>query len=146
MTVDYCWDLFPDGFVLMDSDILIKRDITPFFDMGVAWAGQVFANPRNVLQVVPRLLPFLCWINVPMCRKAGIRYFDPRRNWRLTSDDPFEWYDTGASFYEDCSDQNLPHKDLNLDDYIIHYGGGSYRTKKEVSPAQWLELHKDLYR
>lgn len=31
-SVDYLFDILPDGFVLMDSDVLVKRDITPFFD------------------------------------------------------------------------------------------------------------------
>jgi len=141
-TIQKLWDYFPDGFVLMDSDVLVKRDISEFFDNNVAWVGTVYSNPESAGTRTPRLLPFLCWINVPMCRKYDINYFDGTRNWKLYKYGN-RWYDTGASFYEDCQKAGLPTKPLDIDNYIIHFGNAHKRGKNAW--MNWLEEHKELY-
>ena len=66
-TIDRCFDLLPDGFLLMDSDILLKRSPREFVDRSVAWSGtrRIYQTPKGDRQ---RLWPFLCWINVPVAR------------------------------------------------------------------------------
>ena len=100
-TVNTCFDLFPNGFILMDSDVLVKKDITGLWDERYAWVGEPFLDtPKGV--PVMRLLPFLCYINVPMCKEKGIKYFNWQWMWHLTATSPNKWYDTGAWFYRDC--------------------------------------------
>lgn len=142
-TIQKLWEYFPKGFVLADSDILFKKDITPMFDTSIAYGGTVYVNDRRKLKKVPRLYPFLCWINVPMCKKAGVSYFDPDRNWMLkATDNPYDLYDTGASFIEDCRKARLPGSEYIITDYMIHLGRASHcGTPWE----DWLEEHKDLY-
>lgn len=146
-TIDYLWADFPEGFVLADSDILVKKDISPFFSVaeGYAWAGKLFIDPMNDLRRVMRLLPFLCYINVPMCRKYGIRYFDPSRMWKLDKTGPDEWYDTGASFLEDCRAAGLSGREIDIDDYIEHFTGASY-TKHPLLAQAWLNMHEKLWK
>lgn len=142
-TVQKLWDYFPDGFVLMDSDIIVKKDFSCFFDESVAFSGEEHCNPKNVHKLVPRLLPFICWINVKMCRENGVRYFDEKRCWKLgPSKNPHDWYDTGASFLEDCKKISLPSKQIKIFEYIEHLGSGSWIGTPYKA---WLEKHKNYY-
>lgn len=141
-TIDYLFGLFPAGFVLLDSDVLVKRDLNELVDETRAYVGEPFQNLDNAWQCVARLLPFCCWINVPMCRRAGIHYFDPARTWQLKPSRMFDLYDTGASFYEDCVVKKLPYKNICIDDYIEHLGASSYLRK---DPTAWLEKYRNLY-
>lgn len=142
-TVDYLWDVFPSGFVLMDPDALVKRDIRDLEDDSKAFVGEVFQDIRFKEYLVPRVLPYLCWFNVPLCRKAGIRYFDGKRNWKLYPGDYTTWYDTGGSFYEDCVDRRLRWKAIKVEDYIEHLGGASYHPLANCE--EWLKNRKYLY-
>ena len=46
-SVEVMMNMFPDGFVLMDSDVLIKRDIRDIIDPSVAWCGGVHINTKT---------------------------------------------------------------------------------------------------
>lgn len=141
-TIDFLWGVFPDGFVLVDSDVLFKKSIADLPDKTKAFTGEVYQNLLNPCEWIPRVLPFLCWINVPLCRENGIHYFDAKRNWKLYPGDSTNWYDTGASFFEDCANLRLRYKPIVLDDYIEHFQGGSYLVK---NAAEWLEKNRKLY-
>lgn len=141
-TIDYLFDLFPGGFVLMDSDVLIKKDISDFFDTRCAFVGQIRQRNNRKTQRVARLLPFLCWINVPMCVRHGIRYFDCSRSWKLRNGPPETWYDTGASFLEDCVKKRLPVRNVRIDEYMVHFGAGSWRGEDS---GLFLENYKEYY-
>lgn len=138
-TIDKLFDYFPDGFVLMDSDVLVKKDISVFFDESVAWTGKIYIH--KLKRHAPRLLPFLCWINVPMCIKHGIRYFDEDKNFKLNKNETR--YDTGGSFLYFCRDKELPSKEIDIDEYILHFGNGSWM--KQSIFQEWLDKHKELY-
>lgn len=142
-TIDYLWDMFPSGFVLMDSDVLVKKDFSDLVDLDAAYSGEVYQDLLIPPRWVPRVLPFICWINVPLCRKAGIRYFDGKRNWKLYPGDYTTWYDTGGSFYEDCANKRLPCNKIVTSDYVEHLGAASYYGGKNKD--KWLEKFKELY-
>lgn len=143
-TIQKLWDYVPNGFVLSDSDVLFKKDISDLFNPDIAYGGQIYVNPKRNNKKVPRLYPFLCWINVPECKKAGISYFDPQRNYKLTdSQDPYDLYDTGASFIEDCRNAALPGREFRVDEYILHFGSASFKTEQPWQ--EWLKEHENLY-
>ncbi len=142
-TIDFCFDLFPNGFILMDSDILLKRRFDDLWDKSKAWVGEPFLDTPKGVKVM-RLLPFLCFINVPMLKKNNVRYFNSDWMWHLFPKTPNKWYDTGAWFYKDCMEKNLPFKTINLDDYIEHFFHGSHENYNEAR-LEWLEKHKDLW-
>jgi hypothetical protein len=141
-SIQKLWDYFPEGFVLMDSDVLVKKDISEFFDRRLAYIGTVYSNPTRIDKRIPRLYPFLCWINVAMCRANGVEYFDGTRNWKLYPGKN-KYYDTGASFIEDCRKKRLPGKELDINEYIVHFGRASVIRRGEWSG--WLEENKSLY-
>ncbi len=144
-SVDYLFDVLPDGFVLMDSDVLVKRDIAAFFDKNVAWAGMVEHKPPFPF-MTERLYPFLLWINVPMLRKHGIRFWHEGMVYKL-SHTGAPYYDTAGSLLKDCDDAGLPCKEMDLYDYIEHFCGGSCGRKTRANALSWLyDEHLDLWK
>lgn len=140
-SVDYLFDVCPNGFMLMDSDILLKKDINPLFDDAVAWTG-MREDPPNWFSM-ERLAPYLLWINVPLCRKHGVRFWHERKVYKLSHDGaPF--YDTGASFYEDCNKAGLEGRKINIYEYIIHFGSASY-TGIRADMYKFLNNNKHLF-
>ena len=143
LSVDACFDLLPDGFILMDSDILLKKDFTWIWDKDCAWTGEIKNDgPKDVY--VDRLLPFLCYINVPLCKKHGVRYFNGDYMWNLTRKKPNTFYDTGAWFLRDTLDKNLPHKSFAVSDYVAHFSHGSHEFLN-IDLYDWIVEHKDLW-
>lgn len=139
-SVDYLFDVYPDGFLLLDSDVLVRSDLTPLFDETVAWVGE---EEQQNFRAQIRVAPYLLWINVPMCRKYGIRFLHEKQIFRLSHNGP-PWYDTGASFYWDCKNACLPVRQIPLYKYIIHFGSGSW-GKKPGEVLKFLDHYKSLY-
>ena len=147
MTVDKLFDLLPDGFILVESDVLIKADIRQLWREEYSFCAYVQRHQRGNKFGMGRILPMLCYLNVPKFRAEGVRYFDPDRSWMLHSDenDKRNWYDTGASLLEDVMEHRPRLKGLHVDirPMVEHLGGASYRTLK--GQAEWLTKHKDLW-
>ena len=150
MSVQKLWELIPDGFVLMDSDILIKKNIDEFFDDHYSVYGYCQkAQPHNPF-FIGRMLPMLCWMNVPMLTREGARYFDPTRTYGLLpggSQNRNNWYDTGAVLLEDIL-QKRPrlkgyHRDIR--EFVEHYGSGSWRNNDLKKQTDWLDAHRRLW-
>ena len=134
-----------DPFMLMDSDILLKRDISPLFDDSVIYVGEVAGAVSSVS--TQRVLPFMCYINVPMMKENLIRYFSGDRMHGLNGKTKEDKYDTGGSFFEDTA--HLRHRDIVLDDYIVHYKAGSWDSSKkltrQMTQDEWLKEHRRLW-
>ena len=150
MTVQKLWELLPDGFVLMESDILLKRDIDEFFAPQYSVYGYWQKSQPNNPFYIGRMLPMLCWINVPMLAKAGAKYFDPERTYGLLPGgrgNRNNWYDTGSVLLEDII-KNRPnlkgyHRDIR--EFVEHYGSGSWANNDLWQQSVWLEKHRDLW-
>ena len=142
-SVEKCMELIKESFILLDSDILFKKDVSLLFTNEFIYCGETITQPMST---VKRILPFLCFINVPMCKRHNVHYFDDKRMHGLWYSGVGDRYDTGAAFYINAS--KLKHKDIKLSDYIIHYGHGSWNKKEEkhnVSPTQWLNINKKYW-
>ena len=72
-SVEKCMELINDGFILLDSDVLLKRDISNLIDDKTIFTGEVITQPNSS---VKRVLPFICYINVKMCKEKGVHYFN----------------------------------------------------------------------
>ena len=149
MTVQKLWELLPQGFVLMESDILIKKNIDEFFDEGYSVYGYCQkAQPHNPFNI-GRMLPMLCWMNVPMLTREGARYFDPTRTYGLLPGgraNRNNWYDTGAVLLEDILTKRPRLKGYHRDirEFVEHYGSGSWQNNDVNQQAAWLDAHKNL--
>lgn len=149
ISIDKCFDLIDDNFILMDSDTLLKKNVSPFWnDEQCVHAGKIESQGNGI----NRLLPFLCFINVKLCKKYNIRYFDEKHMHGLNKFTSCNNYDTGASFL--LNTKQYPHKEINIDEYIEHYKGGSWdspyllKNKKShgnLTQDEWLNLNKKLW-
>lgn len=149
-TVQELWKILPDGFVLMESDILLRKDISPLILEDYACAGYLQQHQPGNLYGIGRLMPMLCWINVPVCVAGGARYFDPLRCYGLQQGylTRGNWYDTGASFLEDVRMKKPALRGRNIDirEMLIHYQGGSWQNNDVADHLRWLEEHKELWK
>ena len=149
MTVQKLWELLPQGFVLMESDVLIKKNIDEFFDEGYSVYGYCQkAQPHNPFGI-GRMLPMLCWMNVPMLTREGAMYFDPTRTYGLLPggrQNRNNWYDTGAVLLEDILTKRPRLKGYHRDirEFVEHYGSGSWAKNDLSQQMAWLEQHKNL--
>ena len=148
-SVQKLWELLPDGFILLESDVLIKKNFDFLWDENFAACGQIqhFHGRR---QEKDRLLPWLCYMNVPLLTANGARYFDPMRAWNLQKgeDNPGNWWDTGACVLDDIrktKPQLVCRNYAHLDNYYIHYHGGSWRQQDVENQLAWLEKNKGCW-
>ena len=149
MSVQKLWELLPGGFILLESDVLITRNFDFLWDENFAACGKVqrFHGRRREKD---RLLPWLCYMNVPLLTKNGARYFDPMRCWNLQpgEDNPGNWWDTGACLIDDIrktKPELVCRCYAELDKYYVHYHGGSWRLNDELKQKAWLHQHRDLW-
>ena len=149
MTVQKLWELLPQGFVLMESDILIKKNIDEFFNEQYSVYGYCQkAQPHNPFSI-GRMLPMLCWMNVPMLTREGARYFDPTRTYGLLPggrQNRNNWYDTGAVLLEDILTKRPRLKGYHRDirEFVEHYGSGSWKANDLAQQMAWIEAHRNL--
>ena len=149
-SVQKCMDIINDNFILLDSDILLKRDISDMFDTKYVFVGTTeFWKARTGIakSIKERAVPYACFINVPECNKLGIKYFDEKRIYGLTQNG--DNYDTGASFLEDIKSKKAKWKRTIILKSIVHYKAGSWVEEakkfdgyKPITIDEWLERHK----
>lgn len=145
-TIEKCIELINDNFILLDSDILLKQDITPFFDNNFIYVGksEYQTNCKNVKQhSIKRLLPYICFINVKKCKEKNIHYFDENYMNGLYVSEEGDLYDTGAGFLKNVEKSGLTGQEVNIYDYIVHCGAGSWSTTDKQA---WLAKYKTLYK
>lgn len=151
MSVQYLMDeVLKDGFILMDSDILLKKDISYLWDESFAASGRIIWYKGRV-PYKDRLQPYVCYLNVPMLKKAGIKFYTPERCWGLMpggTSNPNNLYDTGASLLEDIVNSKPKVWCKNwrqLEDEFVHFANASYSHYNIDHHKEWLEEHKDLF-
>ena len=149
VTVQKLWELLPEGFVLMESDIMIKKPIDEFFREEYSFVGFVQQHQKGNPFDVPRIMPMLCWMNVPMLTREGARYFDPDRCWGLKADrnDRGNWMDTGACLLDEVLTKRPRLKGLHVDIrlFVEHYGGGSWKQDNLNAQMAWINSHRHLW-
>lgn len=145
ISVDKCMELIKEDFILLDSDVLLKRDISDIFDEKYMYVGQVITQGNST---VKRILPFICYINVKKCIDNNIHYFDDNMMHGLQHTIKNKYsdrYDTGSSFFYNTT--KFIHKEIKVDDYIVHYGGASWLEKREKrtphkhTPEEWISIN-----
>lgn len=150
MTVQALWEILPEGFVLMESDILLKANIDEFFSEQYSVYGYCQkSHPHNPFGI-GRMLPMLCWINVPMLKQEGAKYFDPQRTYGLLPggrENRNNWYDTGSVLLEDIlkARPRLIGRHIDIRKFVEHYGSGSWANNDIQRQTAWLEQHRDLW-
>lgn len=140
-TIQKCIDMIDSNFILLDSDVLLKCDVSELFDDDYVYVSEVLTQGNGI----KRVAPFICYINVQMCKYNNINYFDERYMHGL-SNGKCDMYDTGGAFY--INSQNYKHKDIKVNDYAIHYGHGSWTLNGytyQLTPDEFFEKYKDCW-
>ena len=148
-SVEKCMELIGEPFVLLDSDVLIRRNFSNLYVDGVAYVGEVVNQPRSKIK---RVLPFICFINTEKCLKNKIHYFDERYMHGLRVGTSGDCYDTGAALYLLTEKAKAPKKQIKVADYVVHYGSGSWvgasvkmKKKPHISEKEWLAKYNNLW-
>ena len=149
ITVQKLWELIPNGFVLLESDVLVRKPINDMFDRSRGVIGHVQEHQPGNPFGIGRLMPLLCWMNVPMLMKCGAKYFDPERSWMLWPEeyDRRNWYDTGACLLEDVKSHmnGLNGTAIDIRPMMVHKQSGSWQNKVFTN-EQWLKMNEPYWK
>lgn len=141
-TIEKCIEMFDENFILLDSDIILKKDISELFDDSYIYIAEESTQGNGI----KRVTPYLCFINVVMCKNNNIHYFDERYMHGLRFTHSSDEYDTGAGFFINAN--KLSHKNIKCTDYIVHYGHGSWVQKgykHELTKEEFFEKYKNCW-
>jgi len=130
-TIEKFMEMFDDNFILMDSDVLVKKDISILYDDRYVFIGEKL---DKLVFWRERVAPYVCFINNKMCKEKNIHFFDENRCTQISKKG--YTYDSGASFLDDAS--RFKHKLIKCNDYIIHYGAGSWSSSNKKNADEWL--------
>ena len=139
-SVEKCMELIDDGFILLDSGVLLKRDISNLIDDKTIFTGEVVTQPNSS---VKRVLPFICYINVKMCKEKGVHYLDDNYMHGLWKNGVADRYDTGGGFYMGAKD--YPSRPISYSEYVVHFGHGSWNKigkKPQYTVEEWLKIFR----
>ena len=127
-SIQYLIDTCPcDNMILLDSDILLKKEID-FIDERIITAAHYYKYIK-FNKMCARFEPYIQYFNIKMLRNAGIgiKYFDPYRMHGCLKEEN-DCYDTGASFLEDVVRMKFPFRKIEYKDYVLHCGAASWTT------------------
>lgn len=147
MSVQKLWELIPDGFLLLDSDVLIRRSVDFMFMEDECAAGHIghCSGPGRI----ERFLPMILWINVPLCVAGGAKFFNPDKAWALHrgASDKRNFWDTGAGLLHDIRTKKpqCHGKRVDIRHLIFHYGNGSWQRNDLAMQTKWLKEHKECW-
>lgn len=107
-----------EPFLLLDSDALLKIDYNALRTYKCA-KGQICGN---------RLLPMILYVNVPLCKKENINFFDYKTIC------PYSNADTGTSFLNECRKKQLIIDEIKLEDVGFHLGANYLNPEHRLKP------------
>lgn len=148
--------------LLVDTDIIFEEKIDGLVDMlvksGATLMGTICGD-RAGYKLKPRVHPWFCFINVDNIKKCNIRFHvkNDDRLWKTNSmgfyqniplngspDNLFEYYDVGATFFEDVSRAGLKTFNVNgIEKVYTHYEGSSWK-KLAGDVGNRVQHHKTM--
>ena len=123
MSIDKCFTLINDNFIILAPDILLKKDISFLYNDNFLFYGSIEKDPHGAVTV----LPYCCFINVNECNQLSIRYFNPNV--------------TEAKFYRGVTEKNC--KEINTADYTVSYQETD--DTQCVTMTQWLYKYEKYW-
>lgn len=131
-----------DNFILLDNDIIIKKDIIDFCDDNYITCCKLFntrvpGNPES-----KRCMPHIQYINKKMFIEQNMVYFkyDIVENYKHVGkiiqhngiDHLTYHFPTGSILYDQIIKKNLPMLEIDDNEYCIHYGSGNIRKSTQI--------------
>lgn len=147
LSIEYLINNLEDNFILLDSDVLIKKNVYDIVNEEVIFTSSI--RQPNI-----RLFPFIVYFNLKKIKENNINFNNDK--------DVYPNYaspknDTCGHFLQEVLQKKLPFREIKYEDYIVHYGNGSWKTnsskvaqnsafiKSNKSPYQWLIENKELW-
>lgn len=124
-TINYFMDMFDENFILLDSDVIVKRDLNELVDDRYIFVAGVEEQP--LARSIKRVLPFVCYINLKKCKEHNVPFFDENYMHGLYLSREGDKYDTGAAFFMYAS--KYEYKSIDYRKYVEHFKGGSWDDK-----------------
>jgi hypothetical protein len=128
--------------LLVDTDILFKTDIARMyrrFQKSKAAIGGVLQGPRGGFDIVERIVPWFCFVDIQKISENQIRFFVPEKHdYHVEWDEPNRIalrpdrknYDVASEFLEGVREKNLGVWEMSqaqADRTYIHFEGMSWR-------------------
>lgn len=152
MSIEKLWELLPEGFLLMDSDVLIRESVDFMFRQpDHCVVGHIQEPQPGNRYGIGRLVPMLCYFNVPLIRRCGLTYFDPEKCWMLLEggkENRNNWYDTGAAFLEQVRAHKNGARGMRIDirPLMLHLKSASWRNNDLYNSICWLMDNAALWK
>ena len=143
LSVQWIWDYLRRPFLLLDSDVLARCDLSPLADPSVAWVGHIERHPEFWFQS-QRLFPFCLWINVPMCDAAGVRFAREVYIYNGSHHGAPPFYDTGGNLLRECRERGLQGRETLWQSWVVHFGAASHHREQDAA-LLWLNENRELY-
>lgn len=144
ISVQWIFENEKEDFILLDSDILLKKPID-FLD-------KKYACVSDVLEPNIRIFPFISYFNLPLLNEQKIKFCDYVNILPYTDT---KECDTGGFLYHQIQNKKLPFLKINYTDYIEHYGNGSWKSKNSChdktfnisnnTALEWIYKYKNLW-
>jgi len=116
--VQWFIDTYSEEFILLDSDVLVKKPLFEIIDNSKCASCELYFNGSKLV----RVLPFLIYFNPKKLKEVGLNFFDITRINACKIE-----HDTGGSFGIDLLKNKINYKPIKVADYIVHFGNGSFR-------------------
>lgn len=139
-TIQKCIEMINEPFILLDSDVLVKKDLSELIDTSIAYAGE--SQKQVGRSAIKRVLPYCLYFNPELLKEYNITFYNQKYCHGLNRGAAGDNYDTGAWFY--TAAENAPHKVIKYSDYVVHYGKGSWKNMRS-SARTFLEQNKKLW-
>lgn len=142
LSVQYLLDIIDEDFILLDSDVLLKRKLDIELNNSVAICD------FNTY----RILPFIIKFNQNIIKKYKLLFCD---HIHILPVKAIPNYDTGGFFLTQIIENKLKLQKINYNDYVVHYGNGSWKengNKKsslntyKMDKFEWLNKFKNLWK
>lgn len=120
--------------LLFDSDTELLKDID-FISNNYITVSDIEYNNKidsrmnnKIYTSKTRFMPFIQLFNIDKINKAHLKYFDYSRMHGVLAPNRGNYYDTGASFYEDIIKNKLNFLQISYSNYINHLDHGSWKN------------------
>lgn len=137
--IQWIIDNYRRDFVLLDSDTIVKKDLSEIADTRYAAVGKLH---RNRFTFITRLAPFCLYINSPLIIDNGIKFFDADFMAGISKGIEGQ-FDTGGAFLKNIRESCLEFLEIDDSEYIFHMGHASWKSGNDVE--SFLETYKNWY-
>lgn len=143
ISVQFLVDNINTDFILLDSDVLLKSNVSTLIQHSNIFCADVV---RDV-----RALPFIMYLNTHLIKLHNLTFCDYKHILPVKG---IANYDTGGWLLQQCQKNKLPFSTINYNDYVIHYGNGSWKENGnkcsslktfKIDKFSWLHTYKHLY-